>query len=276
METFRSRWAAGQRALWRLPRDRDWSVIILAVAFLLVLSIPWDWSGVLQWLAGMGRSQPFAAYESAIRAAAVKTPAAAMPVTRLDPEATETEVIKFGYVGTADGKLAKGSQLTGEIFVALPDELKRRCKGASDPSTALQRVLGLPPTAGTKPAYLLKVPTNEIFRPCLSTDSVTTTICTASPPGDIATVPAGDTKHKHFDFVAGLLMKSYHAGFTRDGAQGNDYPYDGYPFTGMGYTYDWGSSGNGHFGVSEFVVERGAIISDVTPVDLGSFCAATP
>ena len=60
-----------------------------------------------------------------------------MTLTRLDPSAPETQVIKFGYVPTADANPVKGGQIKTEIFVALPDELKQRCKGAADPRTAL-------------------------------------------------------------------------------------------------------------------------------------------
>jgi hypothetical protein len=55
-----------------------------------------------------------------------------------------------------------------------------------------------------------------------------------------------------------------------------DYPADGYPFTGMGYTYDWGASSSGYFGVNEFIVEQGTTLDEVSKVDLGEFCAGTP
>jgi hypothetical protein len=263
-------------AVSRRLRDLDWATVILVVAFLVVAPLPGVWRGLLPWLLSSGEPRSFVEYDSAIRAAAIKTPATAMALTRLDPDVPETEVVKFGYIGTVDGKLAKGSQLKSEIFVALPAELKERCKGAADPQAALQRMLGLPPSGQTKPAWLVKFPTRNIFRPCLSTDSIAETTCLASPPSDTTALFADETKHRHFDFVAGMLMKSYHLGFSRDGVQPNDYPYDGYPFTGMGYTYNWGSPANGHFGVSEFVVERGTIIGDISPVDLASYCATTP
>jgi hypothetical protein len=249
-------------------------MIVLVLVFLAVLPLP-GWIGALPWLFGLLQSRPYDQYENAIRAAAVKTPAAAMTLARLDASAPETQVIKYGFVPTAGASPVKGGQIKTEIFVALPDELKQRCKGAADPRTALQQLLGLPPSTSLKPAYLLKVPTKNIFRPCLSTDAIDVASCSAYPPGPDK-LSADGTRHEHYDYVAGLLMKSYHLGFTSEGAPSTGYPYDGYPFTGMGYTYNWESDANGHFGVSEFVVEGGTTISEVSEVDLKAFCAPSP
>lgn len=63
-------------------------------------------------------------------------------------------------------------------------------------------------------------------------------------------------------FVAKQMWNSYRM----------DFGDPGYPFTGMGWTYNWDSSSPDHFGVSEFVVKRDAdikIVGEKLPAD---FC----
>jgi hypothetical protein len=265
-----------QRSAWRFARGLDMWFTSMVVAFLIALPLPGGWPGLLPYLASPRQPRAFTDFDAAIAGAAVKSPATARPLTSLDTSKPEIEVIKFGYIGTLDGKTEKGSQLKEDYFVALPDEVKQRCQGAAEPQGTLQRILGLQPSVGTRPAWLLTIPTQALFRPCLSTDSIAATECTASPPSDLATMAADDPRRKHFEFVARTLMTSYRVGFTRNVANPSDYPFDGYPFTGMGYTYDWGTSANGHFGVNEFIVAQGTILSAAAKVDLGAFCAGTP
>lgn len=252
----------------------DWSLVILVVAFFGVLLLSGASRGLVPWLFALLQPQSFRQYESAIREAAIKTPASVLPLRRIDPAAPDTEVMKFGFVPTEDGKQTTGSVLKAPIFVALPAEVKARCSGATDPQAVMQRVLGLPPLSRPRQVTLLKFATRYIFRPCVSTDSVAAASCTASVPNDVTNLSPG--QRTHFEFSAGLLMQSYRIGFSNGVTQPNDYPYDGYPFTGMGYTWDWGSQKSGHFGVSEFVVEKGAPIENISNVDLESYCAAAP
>jgi hypothetical protein len=254
--------------------ELDWSLIILVVAFFSVLLTSGAGRGLVPWLFAELRPLSFQQYESAIREAAIKSPASSLPLTRLDQDAPDTEVVKFGFVPTVDGKQVKGSVLKLPIFVALPAEVKARCSGAADPQAVMQRVLGLPPSSRPKQVTSMKFATRDIFRPCVSTDSTAATSCTASVPDDVAGLPP--VQRAHFEFSAGLLMQSYRIGFSKAAPPRNDYPDDGFPFTGMGYSWDWGSQTGGHFGVSEFVVDKGATIEDISNVDLGSYCAAAP
>jgi hypothetical protein len=51
-------------------------------------------------------------------------------------------------------------------------------------------------------------------------------------------------------------------------------PELGYPWTGMGWTYDWDPASKTHRGVSEFVVKKSAVTSSVLTVTPASFCGA--
>ena len=46
----------------------------------------------------------------------------------------------------------------------------------------------------------------------------------------------------------------------------------GYPWTGMGWTYNWDAQSKSHIGVSEFVVKPGASVSNVRDESPADFC----
>jgi hypothetical protein len=58
--------------------------------------------------------------------------------------------------------------LRWDAWVALPDELKGRCAGASNATLALQQILGLPPDPRPRAVYELSVPREKVLRPCIS------------------------------------------------------------------------------------------------------------
>ena len=78
--------------------------------------------------------------------------------------------------------------------------------------------------------------------------------------------PAGDNEID--DATASLNLPSDAAPWYRDWINGNiiySYSPEKYPWTRLGYTYDWGSPS--HVGLSEYVVEKGAtvFVRSVTP-----------
>ena len=45
----------------------------------------------------------------------------------------------------------------------------------------------------------------------------------------------------------------------------------GYPWTQLGYTYDWGNS-NDHYGLTEYTIIEGAPVHVLTCVDIEHYC----
>ena len=72
------------------------------------------------------------------------------------------------------------------------------------------------------------------------------------------------TAAAHYRFMLQQILTAYRTGF--------DAP--GYPFTGLGYTYDWKpDSETHHVGLAEYVVRRGAVVRDVQEIDTAAYCA---
>jgi hypothetical protein len=191
-------------------------------------------------------------YQKSIAAAAVKRPDYARPLQPIDTSRPQITVAHMQPYPTIDS-----SRFT---WVAQPGELRALCHGKADPLLALQEALGLPPEQrNDEKVFTFDVPPTDMFRPCASSPDITTKQCSV----DLPVQPIGSqaaTEH----FVLKQIMDSYRDGFNSPG----------YPFTAMGWSYDWDPGSPTHQGVSEYVVKPGAVITKVTSVDPATFCAA--
>lgn len=189
------------------------------------------------------------AYQTSIEAAAVKRPDYVRSLTPIDASQARVKVAHIQPYASIDS--------TRFIWVSLPDELRAFCRGRPDPQLAMQQALGLPPERRDDVrVFTFDVRPVDIFRPCASSSDITTSQCSLDLPNS----PNNTQAVEHF--VLKQMMDSYRTGFERPG----------YPFTGMGWSYDWDPASPTHQGVSEYVVKPGAAITDITSVSPASFC----
>jgi hypothetical protein len=239
------------------------------------------------------RDAAHVAYEAAIADAAVKRPSFAVPLKTIPAAMSMVNVVSFGPPSTV-----VTTERTFDIWAALPDQLRDACRGAPNPARRIQEILGLPPL--DVPDYVVKelvVPRTGLLRPCLgggdldkeycelpmrppftmnggvaappTTASRATPAASARPPAPGAT---DDPAYDDLYFLTAQIWNSYRVGFTATRKSAGDYPFTGYPFTGMGWSYDWSNVPN-HIGVSEFVVRRKATVSVASTKTPSEFCA---
>ncbi|BBQ01255.1 hypothetical protein BSFA1_63830 (plasmid) [Burkholderia sp. SFA1] len=141
------------------------------------------------------------------------------------------------------------------------------CKRAADPLLTVQQTLGLPPSQSVEDmqamrAYVMIVRKADIFRPCVSSTDTGTTSCEVNAP-DFRAATQADSEERRM--VMWQLWKAHKSGFGDPG----------YPFTGMGWTYNWNPSSRDHIGVSEYVVRPGASVEKMQAMTPADFCSAT-
>ncbi|MEJ0048097.1 MAG: hypothetical protein WDN04_19730 [Rhodospirillales bacterium] len=198
-----------------------------------------------------GCAGPGEIYQFSIAAAAVKRPDYVRPLRPIDTSRATVPVAVLQHEPTIDNSLF--------TWVALPDELRSLCSGRPDPLLALQQALGLPPERRNDMHVLVfDARPADMFRPCASSPDITTGQCSV----DLAAAKPATSEAEHF--VLQHMMASYRSGF----------PGPGYPFTAMGWTYDWDPNSPTHQGVSEYVVRPGAMISNVISREPAAFCQA--
>ncbi len=218
-------------------------------------------------------------YRQSIAAAAVKRPSFRKTLKPIDPSKPRVKVITLTY---KKGQPVKGDHpfehtrgrktiektdgdkgvLKFDTWVSLPSESAKACKGAKDPVLALEQILGMPPAAGDWELVEFEVAPRHIFRPCASSPDITTKSCDFALP----TTFKSDAEKKRVEeaqaFVFAQMWTSFNVGF----------PSPGYPFTGMGWTYNWDPAAKDPYGISEYVVKQGAKVHKVRALTPKQFC----
>lgn len=212
------------------------------------------------------RADQIDAYNAAVRNAAVKRPGFVRALTPIDTGRPRVRVVALRWIGASDITDARG-RLKASLFVALPKEVRAACKGAAEPVLALQQILGLPPRTGEYVMVEFGVPTTRVFRPCASGPDVTATSCsfTLPDPAMAARAKAAAALTETQAFVFRQMWASYTFNVpTKESF--------GYPFTAMGWTYDWNPAADDTFGVSEYVAKQGAQTFSLRKIGPAEFC----
>ncbi len=127
---------------------------------------------------------------------------------------------------------------TRDIWVTAVPEIQRFCQSnplsPEERTLRLEQLLGVPPHNGKTRFVEFWVKPGDLFRPTPDPD-ITTTISSLEFPADVS--------EEHLQWFNDLMATSYGE--------------NGYPWTRLGYTYDWGKSDH-HIGLSEFVIRTGA------------------
>jgi hypothetical protein len=272
----------------------DWPLIIVVAGFVFVTPVPGLTHGALIWTANwLHRTivdDPAADYADAVERAAIKRETDRRPLATPDLSKPKVRLVTFH-----DERELPLTSRTFPIWASVPAELKAACKNAADPVRRLQEVLGLPSAPAEKNRVTeIEVAQGDIFRPCASQAGLDARECALDFPKPatddlqnaltkleaIAERKDPDTetadglsnavghlkslmaKYDSLYFVSRQLWTSYQAQPGKPG----------YPFTGMGWTYDWNRGSKKHFGVSEFVVRPQAAITKIGDTAPADFC----
>lgn len=153
-----------------------------------------------------------------------------------------------------DGKVGQSTAAGIDIWVTAVPEVQVFCRNLkNDPALRLEQVLGLPPHSEHDRFVELWVKTVDLFRP--SAD------------------PEISDSEAEIDFrISNKFMKlsdQYIRWFNDQ--KKVSYKPDGYPWTRLGYTYDWGNPRN-HVGLSEFIIARGSQIEIKSISSTAEYC----
>jgi hypothetical protein len=170
-----------------------------------------------------------------------------------------------------------------DTWVTVVPNLKTFCQDyvkshGADPnqlSLRLKQRLGLPPGAQYDKFIELTVDPKDVssfFRPCADPFPASSTCqpATALKPEELkAYLNATGTKGKQELGIRLWFLNNYYASFSSSRQ---------YPWTSLGYTFDWAPKGEGgefvRFGESEFVVAKDAPIKFESVTDTVPYCTS--
>ena len=126
-----------------------------------------------------------------------------------------------------------------EIWVTAAPELYERMRGVKpqDQAMRLKQLLGLPPNAQNKVFIEFWVKPSDVFRPCPDRE-VEDMYCNCGFAAKDSLLPT------HIQWINQGRLDRYYATEL----------YNQYPWTQLGYTYDWNKRNRSHVGLSEFVI----------------------
>lgn len=145
--------------------------------------------------------------------------------------------------------VSKDLNLSAEVWASVGREAQEFCKSLPRQGWALrtEQKLGLPPGNNKTTFVELFVDPLDVFRPCADSET-TDTECGLGFPANASA--------EHRAWFDSLRSKSYGE--------------KGYPWTRLGYTYDWGSSN--HFGLSEYAIRPGAAVRVAGAYPSAEYC----
>lgn len=131
------------------------------------------------------------------------------------------------------------------IWVTLAPQLQARCQSPQfgrkmGVNLRLQQLLGLPPTTQYTHFVVFWVRPVDLFRPCIDAE-ISDDRCQYGWTGNSV---AAD----HTQWINDLRLASYYSATWTDN----------YPWTALGYTYDWHPRSRDHVGLSEYVIAQNA------------------
>ena len=153
-----------------------------------------------------------------------------------------------------DDKIGQPMDLQIDIWVTAVPEMKNRCRSISgDQTLRIKQLLGLPLRAGYTKFVEMWVKPTDLFRP------------TADPE---------ITDHQaEIDFRPAnpftTLSDDYRKWFAAQ--KKTSYQTNGYPWTRLGYTYDWGNPDHPE-GLSEFIIIKGARVEIKAVTSTADYC----
>ncbi|NVO05872.1 MAG: hypothetical protein HXX19_08060 [Rhodoferax sp.] len=235
----------------------------------------WGLAGLLAACASAPPTMPpsvadsHAAYGAALADAAVASPAKVQPLRALPAGERVTMVswVTAQLAPCAKDALPCAMQVGADrLWVTLAGEVQAVCQSWGLKGDALrsriEQLLGLPtnsPVQYRKTQFvLLEVARTQVERPCLGVteNAAGQPVCTI----DLQASTAPEMQH----FVGQQMAAAY----VMDNPKG-----PGYPYTRLGYTYDWAADAKpGHYGASEFVVAPGSTAKAVRIMATDDYC----
>ena len=225
------------------------------------------------------------AYERSIQDAAVATPAEVVDdllvPTAADPRTQWKQfggedyllVSVLGYRSLSSGAPDQPFTLTSDKWVSVPGELAAKCAQAgcehldlAHLDLRLKQILGLPPDADYTKVTRFWVRVADLFRPCTD-PRVTSPSCPTQVPADAPTSVGGRDlpvflwrQANDAWRLPSMLTRASAISCSADFTNARGGQCLGYPWTRLGYTYDWAPKAPSERGVTEFIAVRGATV----------------
>jgi hypothetical protein len=164
---------------------------------------------------------------------------------------------------TSDRYRVGTTTLAGDVWVTGEGEVRRRCRCRRRPARFLRQLLGLHPDTPIRHFVTLSVSRADVFRPAVDPGTTSRWPCGNPRAANCGQVFPASTPVSHLIWMANQMAGAWE--ITTPLAR------DGYPWTRLGYTYNW-RRGADRYGASEYVVRAGATVTVTAVTPYRRYC----
>jgi hypothetical protein len=251
-----------RKTLCSLIRWRG-SALKMVAAFSLLLLLTGYGNSAFAFQSAPDESSILAAYNAAIYDSSVYKFSNLRPLRPLkfDPVTKSVSVVtltSFNY------KLGE-TTLPVYVWVTAVPEVQEICRGFSgDLELRLHQFFGLHPNRKFTAFVTMSVKEGDIFRPTANPDPTTTLPCSCPIPANCGEAFPEIISETHLRWFANQMLGSY--------VLSESYLIPvGYPWTRLGYTYDWKPGAN-KYGASEYVIRKDSTVTVTEIAPYKKYC----
>ena len=211
-------------------------------------------------------------YRKAINDASVYNRNKVLPLRLLSPQNGQVLVVTFTNYAYPDGPYPKPYHIPDGVYIWVTGdgEVGGICKQFHLSGEALKirlnQLLGLKPDTAYTTFVVLSVPADRVFRPTPDPNPAQVMPCSDPTSSQCGNVFPSGVPSDYFSFFANQSISSYRIGQLP--------AENGYPWTHLGYTYDWAPYKATKYGASEYVIKPGTDASIVNKVKMDDYCNA--
>jgi len=215
------------------------------------------------------------AYALGMANAAMYSPRNVLPLKPALPDsAGNVRVVRLSSAPMTVGRDSLDWQKWVTVVPEVRDSCARWTEEGADVKMRLRQLLGLHPADSVAWFSEMTVPAAAMFRPTVD-PAVTTRWPCANGLADASCglVFPDSVGAAHRAWMANQMLSSWQVpnGYP---ASGQGQPGLGYPWTRLGYTYNW-HPGSPRYGASEYLVRQGAWVNVTSVNSIAAYCAAS-
>jgi hypothetical protein len=171
-----------------------------------------------------------------------------LPLFPLKPKDGKVNVVTYTSFNYSQTNLSVEYHLTRDIWVSSVEEIQPLCQKWESRGHKLKmrllQLLGLRPESKMTHFVIFSVPIDRIYRPSPNPDPTSIYPCGHELTSDCQELLAMRNLTEQQQTIASWLNETLKVGPRSTG----------YPWTGLGYTYDWSPDSRDNYGVSEYIV----------------------
>jgi hypothetical protein len=233
--------------------------LTLLAVLLLLLNVP----------SGFGQDN-WELYRKAIQDAAVYNRNKVLPLRLLRPEAGRVQAVTFtSYAYTVGPYHVAANRF---IWVTPDGEVQDICRQfnlqGAQLTLRLAQLIGLPPNTQNTHLVVFSIPEDRIFRPTPDPNPTTIYPCAATEMSQCGNLFPANAPAEHKTFFINQALSAYKIGQTDQ--------ENGYPWTHLGYTYNWTPYAASKYGASEYVIKPDTDVTVVSITPSDQYCAPLP